>query len=738
MITLHFEKIYATKGRWEPCSAALPLAPGLLADAGGVRVLNEAGNPVPTQARATALHPDGSVKWLFVRFMASVPAMRAVDYALDLHEECSAFPPFQADADGADTGALSFSLSRRAGALFERVQALGVSYDSDVLSAPELTDGDGAVYRFEPERWEILERGEVCAAYRCRGWYRADGKSAHRGEVRVACYRGKPQLEIACRLVNTGEAPLTVRRWALAHRRRYLPGMRCATGISNYETRLHTGDGSEALRVEADAKLLLGEANEHNAEVFYGTFFADCTDARGGLCATVYQSQQNFPKALEADADGLRILLVPEGGDGVVFQGGMAREQRVLLDFHAPFEDLAALGDTSTRWQMPNRPRITPEVFAQSGVLEPVFTDRPVVDVEMFLQMRADEHARAYGMLNWGDVPDWGYTQQGRGGGEVVWTNNEYDYPHACALTYMRTGMRRYLDYLLVSARHWMDVDICHHSADPLLLNGQWEHTNGHCKNGRIACSHQWVEGLLDYYHFTGDADALEAAIGIGENDLRQLERPEFARPGDMNARETGWALRAFAALYRETNDARWLAQCGRIVAHFEAWEREYGLFVAPYTDNTRIRVVFMIAVAVVSLMQAYRIDPQESVRGMILRAVDDLIENARLENGLFYYKELPSLKRFGNNPIILHALAIAYELTGDAAYLRAGLPTFRYVCRYKDTLPGGGAKRAIGDAVVTGGPGTKGFAQLMLPVTVYYVACVNAGVELGLTGTQA
>ena len=306
-----------------------------------------------------------------------------------------------------------------------------------------------------------------------------------------------------------------------------------------------------------------------------------------------------------------------------------------------------------------------------------------------------------------------------------VGTNNEYDYPHACALMYARTGVRRFLDYLLVSGRHWLDVDICHYSHDPLLQNGQWEHTNGHSKGGRIECSHQWVEGLLDYYHFTGDEDALRAAIEIGKNDLRRLETPAFTQPGEQNARETGWALRTLVALYRETGDESWLQKCDWIVSHFEQWEKRYGLWLAPYMDNTHIRVVFMISVAVASLMRYYRIHPQENIRGMILRAVDDLLENARLDNGLFYYKELPSLRRFGNNPIILEALTIAYELTGDVKYLKAGLPTFRFVyVRRASGVAGGGRKRIVGDTVTTNGPGTKTFAQMMIPVTTYYVAC--------------
>lgn len=82
-----------------------------------------------------------------------------------------------------------------------------------------------------------------------------------------------------------------------------------------------------------DAKYLLKEANEHFAEVLYGTFMADRTDEKDGLCITVYQAQQNYPKAVRADKNGISVMLVPEGVGNVVMQPGMAREQQFLMHF---------------------------------------------------------------------------------------------------------------------------------------------------------------------------------------------------------------------------------------------------------------------------------------------------------------------------------------------------------------------------------------------------------------------
>ena len=120
--------------------------------------------------------------------------------------------------------------------------------------------------------------------------------------------------------------------------------------------------------------------------------------------------------------------------------------------------------------------------------------------------------------------------------------------------------------------------------------------------------------------------------------------------------------------------------------------------------------------------MRYYRVFPREDIKEMILREVDDLIENCMLDNGLFYYKELPSLTRNGNNTLLLESLTIAYELTGDVKYLLPGLKTFTRAIAEK---PGNinGKKVIIDDAVICTGASTKGFAQGFIPLITYYNA---------------
>lgn len=783
---IKFDKLYRYERKMEPCSIAIPMKEGACWDAEGVQI-RDGERILPSQTKVTSRYRDGSVRYLFTRFQAVLPgnAKKELDCVTDGGEKSA--PPFagillQETPEGflVDTGCLKLTLRNGTEQLLERVEFGNRVYQAEQFVGP-LVKTESGEYAAAFADWKVKEAGGVCAILETEGVCRQTGSPSLTTEVealrlvcRLTLHAGKPWLDVAVRLVNATEQEQHIRSFLFGIRRtakacltvpevaaaggnaadstgcgdmtesssedgvyrtsgvKELPrleaeigleGVRTCVGRSNYKTRFTLGENGKTVSEVADALLLKGEANEHMAEVFYGTFFADVTDAEGGVCATVFQAQQNFPKAVSAGENGIWVMLVPEGIDRVVMASGMAREQRFQLHFHSAQESLAELDNRSLIYQMPDTPHLSPEVFAAAGVMPDIFVDRDCMnpDAEIALVSRADNHTRAYGMMNWGDAPDAGYTEQGRGNGRLVWTNNEYDYPHAMYLMYARTGTRRFLDFANVAAWHWMDVDICHYSRNPLRIGGQWEHTFGHCGAGVMVCSHEWVEGLLDCYHFTGDERALKTALGIGENILRLLETPMYQVSGESNARETGWALRTLTALYVETWDERWTEKCRWIVGHFKEWIEEYGEWVAPYTDNTSIRVGFMISVAVGSLMRYYRVFREADVREMILSAIDDLVDNCLMENGLFYYKELPSLARNGNNTLLLEAMAIGYELTGEKRYLEYGRKTFEMAI--KGSSGGGGGKRIVEDTVLSGGGGTKSFAQSFLPLTLYYRA---------------
>lgn len=800
MTDIFFDKLYRFARNAEPCYIGIPVKEGELRDISGVSVYQE-GRRLPLQAKVTSRHKDGSVRFLFLRFLADLPANKGTVLQYSLHGTKEGDKPEKegpavhvgkdetgitvTTSCGEENQKFSFRVQHNSDGIFEKLQALGRDYDKKQFVGPLLRDGEGRDYQVRIGEWQVLEEGPVCAVLRARGSNvlasGQDGTPHVDFECKLTAWAGKPWVEVSYRIINSTDGPLHVA--SLVFQLLRTPGetgcgklvqmntyekldstgcgdsldgpqvgngpifhvrgagelpqaadktpverVRTCVGNSNYKTDFYLGQDGTAVSRTVDSAWLMREANEHFAEVFYGTFFADVTDSEGGVCATVFQAQQNYPKAVQAEKAGISVMLVPENVEKVVMQTGMSREQRFLLHFHAAGEDLAEIDNRSLIYQMPDRPYLSPETHKDSGVWLDVFADKWDIDVEQCLVGKADGHCRAYGMLNFGDSYDAGYTAQGRAGDKPVWCNNEYDYPHACALLYVRTGIRRFLDYNIASCSHWMDVDVCHYHSNPLYVGGQWEHTGGHCMDGVMVCSHEWVEGLLDYYHFTGDERGLETALGIGDNVLRLLDSPMYAKVGEANARETGWALRTFTALYVETRDEKWLAKCTGILKDFKIWEDQYGNWLAPYTDNTVIRVGFMISVAIGSVMRYYREFPDPELKAMMLRAVDDLIENSYMEKlGCFYYKELPSLNRIGKNTLLLEALVIAYELSGDEKYLRPGLLTFKKAV--SGGVPGAvGGKKVVGDALIVGTASSKDFAQSMIPLATYYRAASKCG----------
>lgn len=778
MVKIFFDKLYRYPREAEHSFVAIPLKKGELKNLDKVAVL-QGGKPVPMQGKVTSRYDDGSIRYMFLRFMANLPANKKCEleceFNSDLKSDYSVMKVSETE-DGfkVDAGALSYEVKNNSGHIFENVVCAGRKYTAGQFTGPVLIDESEREYAVKIGKWRVAENGPLVSILASEGSNTADGAQKVDFEIRITAYADKPWVEVSYRIINTTDGPLKpaslifyinaegsrtddslapmnfdsdtdstgcgdgiidnsssegplfhtrgIGELSMLEKRATADKVRTCVGSSNYKTDFYIGMDGKEVNKTITAHFLAKEANEHFAEVVYGTFFADRTDKDGGVCATIFQAQQNFPKAVKADGRGIALMLVPRDLGDVVMQSGMAREQRFQLHFHAADEPLAELDNRSLIYQMPDRPYVDPAVFKEAGVFPDIFPDILNENVEIMMAARADAHSRCYGMLNWGDAPDPGYTQQGRGNGEQVWSNNEYDYPHACAMQYARTGIRRFLDYNFVSASHWMDVDVCHYSKDPLRIGGQWEHTAGHVKNGIMVCSHEWVEGLLDYYHFSGDERGLETAMGIGNNVLRLLDTPMYAVPGEANARETGWALRTLMALYIETSEEKWLSKCCWIIDSFKKWEDEYGGWLAPYTDNTAIRVGFMIGVAAGSVMRYYRVFPSEEIKTMLLGAIDDVIENCKLPNGLFQYKELPSLARNGNNPLVLELLAIGFELTGNIEYLSYGLRTFSYIAN--SPVPGaGGKKQIIGDAVIGPGGSPKNFGQCFIPIMTYYKA---------------
>jgi hypothetical protein len=481
-----------------------------------------------------------------------------------------------------------------------------------------------------------------------------------------------------------------------------------------------------------DAETMLYQSNEHYIDSFYGDFWVDWCDDRGGLALSIHQAHQNFPKKLRVASDGIACALYPDEVPPARMLQGMAKTHRIQLHFHAPDVPLEACSTQSLQFQLPDRPSLAREWFRENNPWAETFFPKVLPDrmLSYFIE-RHDARPKALGMFHFGDSPDAGYTNQGRGRGHAVWVNNEYDRPHNCALFYGLTGIRRALDSALVSARHWLDVDLCHYHLDPLINGGLRIHTAYHV-TGYVTPSHEWTEGLLDYYFFTGRREGLVGARSVAENIMRHMhERPEMREPGSTSVREGGWALRAMVGMWMGTGEQKWKDEARRLVEMFLDWYDAYGALLAPYTSHSMPRVPFMIALTVNSFARYLLIEDDadiiERVKRLIVEVIDDTLEHCLGPDGVLFYKELPSLRRKAPTPHMLEALAHAYRITGDRKYME--MATRQFAAQDKSS---GVTRRAkyLDDsgAVISGEGGARVFSSVYTSVLLYAAEAAPLG----------
>ena len=693
MSTLTFEKISRFDRKSEPVTASIPFALGSLQDPADL-VIRDGDEALPTQSRVLARWLDGSVKWLLVHLQPDLPGNLDKTLTFDITDGVTAMIPSATvsvsethDGIEVNTGPLDFVVSSDGFLPVRDVRHHGnLLWNPTPFGGFTLTyDGESVSTATGPVTLAIEEAGPLRAVISVEGKHRKlDGSGYLDFRGRITAYAGKPYIEVEHQFIHAEEADeLSLQGLALA----FQPDAasvdqapHLALGQGYYRTTIVESDDGP-LEMSLTAETMLYQSNEHFIDSYYGDFWVDWRDAEGGVTLSIHQAHQNFPKTLRVAPEGIVCGLYPQDAPPAPLLQGMAKTHRIQLHFHGPETPLEKCSVRSLQFQLPDVPALPRDWFRENNPwLETFFPAQLPNRLVSFLNRLHDGRPKALGMFHFGDAPDAGYTNQGRGQGASVFVNNEYDRPHACALYYALTGQRRALDSALVSARHWLDVDLCHYSPDPLVDGGLKIHTRYHV-TGKVTPSHEWTEGLLDYYFLTGRSEALEGAHSVAENILRHLQRPQMRMPGATSVREGGWAMRALVGMYIGTGEERWRDEARKLAKLYLDWFEEYGALLAPYTSHSMPRVPFMISLTVNSFARYLAIEDDGElvtrVQRLIVETVDDMLEHCLGPDGIVYYKELPSLRRTAPTYHLLEALTHTYRITGDDRYLKMAVRQF-------------------------------------------------------------
>ena len=149
MITLRFDKLYAKERVARPSYVSIPFPKGELRETENV-ALYQNGKKLKQQQRILSKYQDGSVRYLFLRFLADIPANKGAEVLCDVKGE-AAEGNIYANAEVADlqcekqengfriaNGMLDFSVENDSFYLFEKMSALGKNYEKTQFCGPGL------------------------------------------------------------------------------------------------------------------------------------------------------------------------------------------------------------------------------------------------------------------------------------------------------------------------------------------------------------------------------------------------------------------------------------------------------------------------------------------------------------------------------------------------------------------------------------------------------------------------
>ena len=352
-----------------PVTSGVPFGKGELTGAESVRLLDSSGQEAMLQTTVGTRWPDGSIKWLFVSFLATAEPQKTATYLLEYGTDVrrtastsSLVCRRQGDMVQIDTGALQIAFDATKSGFPSSIRS-GHMNDADVLlagqlMAAEVTDCPGKRFTTlsPPERIEIEESGPIRAVVQVTGHHRSpDGRNMFAYRNRFRFYAGLPWVAVSYTWINDLGADAFAQ---FAEIGLHIPLSQTepwawTAGLGG--GRQAGGQGPWSLEQMRDDSYQVTPAAPEDVATRRADGWVDVTNARWGMTAVVRDFWQLYPKALRVAADGLTIDLCPDfapgtydgcskldeiklyyylmGGQYKVAQG-VQKQHDVLLRFH--------------------------------------------------------------------------------------------------------------------------------------------------------------------------------------------------------------------------------------------------------------------------------------------------------------------------------------------------------------------------------------------------------------------
>lgn len=706
-----------------PVVVGVPFPRGMVTDLSQICVCDANDEPRPTAAKAHVTWPDGSPRWVLLQFLATSTGRHVV--------QVDRTPPApQQPVSVTQVGARTVIDN---GLLQVTLAADGPSPVPSVVAHGEpIIDGDNA-FRLsvdehssahEQERnVTILHDNPMRARVRIEGAHydaKENRKVSYRLDVEV--WAGWATMRTDYHFINEepGADFLPVNRIALecdytlnSQTQRTFQQINYSDfytprRVTNPDTVAMVSDASRGpVHVEDEAMLLddweyayyLG-APLVNVQPWLGV-----TDGSRNVYMTMQHMQQMRPKRLSSDGANLILEVWPSREGTLDLRQGRSRRSVITQCFadatdrdaawinsnlNAPIADSRATVDATWLAHCAE--------FDQHRMMD--YRQNARLEKHMSRLMRLTFTER---MFDYGDTPDTGYSGtyiplggrvprqagapemeifyvEGHGASpwsntklfEPVWTNNEYDAVYAFCTELMRTGKEAYWPTIRNLVRHNYEVDFVHYSDHRWIHRATPQHSCDHVTSGAIP-SHFWTQGLLAYYCLSGDDDALEFAVALGDKIIENFYDPEQREVLWGFTRELGWPVLALSHLVDITGEARFEKLLGELIEFLSNFDLQTSKTINLSGVNPRNSFLGQMAGSFFGYASMI-----EGIDHYLARCPNEKLEQWFIDMLRGLCVEIERAHKQGDvlSPTHMHnvCMSIGYERTGDDHFLKVGM----------------------------------------------------------------
>jgi len=599
----------------EPVSIGIPFPKGKIFDTSLLYVSDKDNTPIPFAVKTLNAWSDESIKWALFDIQISlqphndtmffVKSSRSENYEIPLNV-------FDIEENKAEfiinTGKAEFCVDRANFRPFKQAIINGTDFISEAKSKTILVDSNNALWMPRVEKSFVESSNCLKTILYFKGPFSQAGKDhSLRFKARLYFYAGHSYARLDFTLWNPEAAVHPGGLWDLGD-----PGsiffkdlsihtaLKSSNGLSaisyqlNDELQAENQQRATSNQQPVTSNLLIYQDSSggenwnsrnhvnHNGQtplMFRGyriyqngqtineglraTPIMAVTNGQNAIVGTLKHFWQNFPSAIEADGDCLRISPFPnQFNDQFELQGGEQKTHTIYLNFCNKQLCLKTLA-----WiHQPLAVQIPPDWYCSTGVFpyvipkkdipnqfpykecyeltkavltgEKTFFDRREIIDEYGWRNFGDQYADHENLLYKGEKPI------------ISHYNNQYDLINSFLMQYVRAGENDWFMLAEELANHVMDIDIYRTDKDRYEYNrGLFWHTDHYTsaatsthrgfsrqtlvekklKNygGGPSYEHVYSNGLLNYYFLTGDMNARSAVIELATYVVKGIDGPD-------------------------------------------------------------------------------------------------------------------------------------------------------------------------------------------------------------------